>query len=179
MGKFTKEIQSQEAKPHQQTCQAYGCPLTGTRSNSVKGGGEWWCRYHIGQSADSFALITDRINKSMPMFEHIKRLVRANSHQITTLEPSLYNYLRNPEFSIKETENHGQYVGRLVLTLRKFILDGVEHGQLNHAKSLVDGFQGVTAIKAQTIHETEQKRQQAGALLDAEAKRLREQAKRG
>ncbi len=46
-------------------CHANGCPLPGAISESTKGGGPWFCRFHFGRQADLWPQITDTVRGTM------------------------------------------------------------------------------------------------------------------
>lgn len=46
---------------HAWSCTAYGCPLAGSISSSLVGGGPWYCRFHFGRMPTDFDEITTRI----------------------------------------------------------------------------------------------------------------------
>ena len=145
--KFKKNLpDDQPNEPKQQTCQASGCPLFGTRSTSLNGSDKWWCRFHYGQELSNFARITDRITRSRPMIEHIRRLKQAVSADIVNPPPWMTSYPNNPEFSRREDETHGQYIARLEAALQKAIRQGIEHSKLEGAKELVSGFTETTRL---------------------------------
>lgn len=44
-------------------CHAYGCPLAGAISDSLKGGGPWFCRHHHGVPPERWAEITTSLRQ--------------------------------------------------------------------------------------------------------------------
>ena len=136
--KFRKTIQD-IPEPKQQTCTAAGCPLFGTRA-SGSGASRWWCRFHYGQELSNFSRITERIERSRAMIEHIKRLKTANASDVQQAPAWLTVYQNNPKFNRNENETHGAYTQRLELALKNAILQNIEHSHLNSAKDMVSTF---------------------------------------
>ena len=58
-------------------CAAYGCPLPGTSCKSLKGGEQWYCRFHDGQDPTQFDAISQRIRKNIGLIEHADKIKRA------------------------------------------------------------------------------------------------------
>lgn len=52
---------SNEAAPTSTRCAAYGCPMSGTISDSTKGGGTWYCRFHFQASPRAFDAISEDV----------------------------------------------------------------------------------------------------------------------
>lgn len=44
-------------------CAAYGCPCLGTTTNSTGGSDKWFCGYHAGTDAISWARISNELNR--------------------------------------------------------------------------------------------------------------------
>lgn len=138
ISKFKKRDNDEDNKPKQQTCKAAGCPMFGTRSLSLTGSDEWWCRFHFGAETSDFATITERLRQSRFFVEHIQRLKKATSQQITNREPYLFTYQRNSEFSAREGETYGKYVLRLESALARYISHDLSQEKITETKGLVE-----------------------------------------
>lgn len=46
-------------------CYANGCPLPGAISESTKGGGPWFCRFHFGREPLTWPEITETVREAM------------------------------------------------------------------------------------------------------------------
>ena len=144
-------------EPKQQTCQAAGCPLFGSRASSP-GSDKRWCYLHYGQDLKNFPRITDRIIRSRPMIEHIYRLKRATSKDIVELPPYLVTYPNNPKFSKRDDETFGHYVVRLEFALKNAVLQDVEKEHLENAKEMVSGFAEAKRVNERSWDEDVEKK---------------------
>lgn len=57
----SEQVGGSSGQASQTQCMAYGCPLAGAISDSTKGGGPWFCRFHFGTAADDWQRITTEI----------------------------------------------------------------------------------------------------------------------
>lgn len=134
--KFQQYDDTPEQEPKQQSCQAHGCPLAGTKTLSP-GDAKWWCRYHYGQDTANFGEVTSRIGRSMAMIGHLQRVKRAHSAHHANPPSWMTHYTGNEAFSKREDENLGQYAMRLEIALRHFILDGLTRSGMETAKQTI------------------------------------------
>jgi len=56
---------SQEPPVDDGGCHAYGCPMRGSISESTKGGGPWFCRFHFGALPDKWPEITAAVRQAL------------------------------------------------------------------------------------------------------------------
>lgn len=68
-------------------CAAYGCPLAGTNTSSLKGSEQWYCRFHDGHEVAEFDNISARINRHRALIEHeskVRRMGPIAGERVTT-----------------------------------------------------------------------------------------------
>ena len=78
MDTATNTLMVQKKKERNLGCAAFGCPMPGTRSNSISGSDEWWCRYHFNQDGAQNDLITHRIKQNRSLFLQLKDARESN-----------------------------------------------------------------------------------------------------
>lgn len=57
-------------------CAAWGCPLAGTHTDSLKGSDSWYCTFHNGHDTSEFDRISTRITRHLPLIEHYRKVSR-------------------------------------------------------------------------------------------------------
>ena len=62
MSKFKQPLAEEKQESFSNKCKMTGCPLVGTMSDNVRGGGPWWCSYHFN-GHDGFGLMPEEITQ--------------------------------------------------------------------------------------------------------------------
>lgn len=125
MSRYPKKTQQdQETTPQRNPmlCAAYGCPLTGTGCNGLKGSSQWYCRFHNGQDVSQFDAISQRINRILPLIRH-EHLIRTAGPVMWAARPEKYQ-TGNALIRHRPGESWLDYVKRL----HGLILQGIYGG---------------------------------------------------
>ena len=88
-------------------CAAYGCPLAGTKTGSLKGSDQWYCRFHDGHDITEFDQISQRIRRHLPLIEHAAKMVRLGPVAGSLVATGNAQHRKQPG------ENWSEYVRRL------------------------------------------------------------------
>lgn len=54
-----------DPEPHGHRCHAHGCPLSGAISESTRGGGPFFCRFHFGTDPKEWQAITETVRATL------------------------------------------------------------------------------------------------------------------
>ena len=83
-------------EPREQTCAAYGCPMSGTLSTSTNGSHSFYCHFHFGVDSSDWGNITLRIKNRQQSFLNIVNAMRENpaNPNINTFILKLEKYIR-------------------------------------------------------------------------------------
>lgn len=120
--KKSEQAAEAPAQPRGHKCSAYGCPLAGTNTDSLKGSDQWYCRFHNGRDVSEFDAISTRVNRHRALIEHA-RLVQRLGPVIMVTQPEKFQ-TGNALHRKQPGESFVQYVNRL----NGLIFDAVHNG---------------------------------------------------